>query len=1085
MKISRFTLLLLLAILMVIGCALIPQIDVADRPRPRQGKTLSVWYSWRGASAKVIEQNVTSRIEGLVSAVSGVESVKSESYFGSGRVTIELKKNADVSATKFEIASLLRQIRKQLPEGVSYPELSGGEVVNETGRKETTQVLLSYRVNSNLSDEQLKEYIKRQVEPSLRQIDEVKRVEVTGGRSKYIVITYDPFILSSYGLSAGDIENGIKSFLGKSDVVGELQPKEKGENQRSTPVKRTLYLTTEKFGKPLEEMPIGAVDGKTVYLGDLATYEYKDRLPGSYYRVNGLNTIYLNIHVDADVNKITLSRTLRKKIAEIEKELRGGVYLTLTHDGAEEKESELKKLIWRSTLSLFILLLFVWLVRRDWRYLLIMMLTLAANLALAVICYYVFDIRLHIYSLAGITVSLGMVIDAAVVMVDHYSYYYNRKAFMAILAALLTTIGSLIVVLWLPDFLQKDLYDFAWIIIINLSVALVVSWLFAPALIDQLGYHSRQQGKVRHLRFLGWWNRFYLRYIRFTQKRKWIYYLLIILAFGIPFHALPTKWGESSDRYYGMPQDDTVSKPWYEKAYNATFGSDFFQRDCKEPLSKVFGGTMRLFSESLSENTFSRNGEKEIRLNIRARMPLGGTAAQLNEKVVILENFLAGFSEIERFETRVEGWGATVTVDFKEEYKKGSFPYVLENKVIGKVISIGGADWSTSGVSERGFSNSLNLQYRSNRIEIAGYNYDRLYRIAEDMCEEMRKNNRVVDLIIETPGHENQEDELYMRYDKERMALYDFDLPAAHGKLREVLTGRDIDRYRDTHFSSDMYLKSAWQDKFDLWRLNNSFLKVGDKENRISDFMTIERREAKNCIPRENQEYVLRVAFNILGSYTYTSRYIKRITEEFNQKMPVGYKCRNTSYGYYQDKGTQYWLLGLIIIIIFFVCSILFESLRLPLAIISLIPVSFIGTFLTYWLSGVEFGTGGFASMVLLSGLTVNAGIYIVCEYRNQKATYPSVTPLRTYIRAYSHKITAVFLTILSTVLGLVPFFADGSGAGRIFADGSGAGRSFIDGANESFWFSFAVGSTGGLLFSIVALVFVMPIFLKLKKETE
>ena len=126
-------------------------------------------------------------------------------------------------------------------------------------------------------------------------------------------------------------------------------------------------------------------------------------------------------------------------------------------------------------------------------------------------------------------------------------------------------------------------------------------------------------------------------------------------------------------------------------------------------------------------------------------------------------------------------------------------------------------------------------------------------------------------------------------------------------------------------------------------------------------------------------------------------------------------------------------------------------------------PVSFIGTFLTYWLSGVEFGTGGFASMVLLSGLTVNAGIYIVCEYRNQKATYPSVTVLRTYIRAYSHKITAVFLTILSTILGLVPFF--------------------IDGAKESFWFSFAVGSTGGLLFSIVALVVVMPIFLKLTKE--
>ena len=1062
MKISRFTLLLTLAILMVVGCALIPRIDVADKPRPRQGKTLVVWYSWNGASAKVIEQNVTSRIEGLVSAVRGVESVKSESYFGSGRVTIELKKNADVSATKFEIASLLRQVRKQLPQGVSYPELSGGEVVNENQnrRKETTQVLLSYCINSNLSDEQLKEYIERQVEPVLRQIEEVKRVEVTGGKSKYVVITYDPFILSGYGLSAYDIENGIKSFLGKSDVVGcplPTSPEEESE-------RHTIYLTTEKFGKPLEQMPISVVDGKTVYLGDLATYEYKDRLPDSYYRVNGLNTIYLNIHVDADADKISLADRLKKKISEVEKNLRQGVYLTLIYDGAKEKETELHKLIWRSTLSLFILLLFVWLVRWDWRYLLIMMMTLAANLALAVISYYVFDIRLHIYSLAGITVSLGMVIDAAVVMVDHYSYYHNRKAFMAILAALLTTIGSLIVVLWLPDFLQKDLYDFAWIIIINLSVALIVSWLFVPALTDQIKpYTDPLQRRGRHLRIALWWNRFYLKYIRFTQKRKWIYYVLIILAFGIPFHLLPSKWGDDAG-YNRYVQAEQASKPWYERAYNATFGTNFFQLKCKEPLSKFMGGTMRLFSQSMSGNTYSKHEEKELKLNIRAQMPLGGTAAQLNEKVVILENFLVTFPEIERFETRVSGWGANITVEFKEDYKKSSFPYVLENKVIGKVISIGGADWATSGVSERGFSNSLNLQYRSNRIELVGYNYDQLYRIAEDMCDEMRKNNRVIDLTIETPGHENQEDELYMRYDKEKMALYDFDLSAAHRTLREVLSGRDIDRYRDTHFSSDMYLRPAWQDKFDLWRMENTLLQLGGgREGAVSDFMTIERREAKNCIPRQNQEYVLHVAFNILGSYTYTSRYIERIIKEFNSRIPVGYKCQNASYGYYKDDGTQYWLLGLIIVIIFFVCSILFESLRLPLAIISLIPVSFIGTFLTYWLSGVEFGTGGFASMVLLSGLTVNAGIYIVCEYRNLLTAHPAVSPLRTYVRAYSHKITAVFLTILSTVLGLVPFF--------------------IDGAKEPFWFSFAVGSTGGLLFSIVALVAVMPIFLRLAEK--
>jgi hypothetical protein len=330
------------------------------------------------------------------------------------------------------------------------------------------------------------------------------------------------------------------------------------------------------------------------------------------------------------------------------------------------------------------------------------------------------------------------------------------------------------------------------------------------------------------------------------------------------------------------------------------------------------------------------------------------------------------------------------------------------------------------------------------------------------MCETMKQNNCVVDLTIETPGHENQEDEFYMRYDKERMALYGFDLNSTHQALKEILSGYDIEKYKDKNMSADMYLKSSAKDKFDLWHLQNAYLKVNGTDTKISDFMQIERREAKNCIPKKNQEYVLRVAFNVLGSYTYTSKYIEKITKEFNAKMPVGYRCLNTSYGWYEDDGTQYWLILLIVIIIYFICAILFESLRLPLVIISLIPVSFIGTFLTYYFSGVEFGTGGFASLVLLSGLTVNGGIYIINEYKN---TYMRLGAkkrsdlIRLYVRAYNHKIIAVMLTILSTVLGLIPFF--------------------IDGDEETFWFSFAVGSAGGLLFSVIAIVFIMPIFMK------
>ena len=93
------------------------------------------------------------------------------------------------------------------------------------------------------------------------------------------------------------------------------------------------------------------------------------------------------------------------------------------------------------------------------------------------------------------------------------------------------------------------------------------------------------------------------------------------------------------------------------------------------------------------------------------------------------------------------------------------------------------------------------------------------------------------------------------------------------------------------------------------------------------------------------------------------------------------------------------------------------------------------------------FDKGGFAAFVMLSGITVNAGIYLVSEWRANGS----------YLRAFSRKICPISLTILSTVLGLIPFLFDGPG--------------------EVFWFAFAVGTISGLFFSILALALYLPIF--------
>ena len=157
-------------------------------------------------------------------------------------------------------------------------------------------------------------------------------------------------------------------------------------------------------------------------------------------------------------------------------------------------------------------------------------------------------------------------------------------------------------------------------------------------------------------------------------------------------------------------------------------------------------------------------------------------------------------------------------------------------------------------------------------------------------------------------------------------------------------------------------------------------------------------------------------------------------------------------------------MLLLVIAIIYFMCSVLFESLLLPLVIISLIPISFIGVFLAFGISGWSFDQGGYASLIMLSGLVVNAGIYILHQYRGMLAGSGAVgkkSPLQLYIRAFNNKIIPISLTVVSTVLGLIPFL--------------------MDGPNEVFWFAFAVGTMSGLLFSLLALVFVMPVWVRMR----
>lgn len=1037
-KISAFSIIIIFSMIMIIGACFIPLLNIQLNPSNRLPQTY-VNYYWNNASSRVIEHEVTTPLEGVLSQLKGVRNISSVSRKGSGSITIEFDKNTNIDALRFEISTLIRQVYPKLPEGVSYPSVQMRNTDNESKGS-----ILTYTINGSATPILIQEYAEKHLVPKIAMISGVSDVNVYGGTPFEWLVEINSAQIDQLGITASEISSAIRNHFGER-IIG-LISDTNIESTLAKPVRVLLELDTESYGD-WDVIPVKKVDTRMVYLKDVASIRYQEQPPSNYHRINGLNSINMVISPELGVNNLKLAKNVKKEVSLLKKQLPEGYHIVLANDATEFIKKELSKIAWRTLFSILILLLFVIVVTRKWRYLLLIFLSIVANLLIAVLFYYVFKIEIHLYALAGITVSFGMMIDNSIVMIDHLRLRGNKKVFLAILAATLTTIGALSVIFFLKESQRVNLVDFSLVIIINLSISIVIALLFIPALMEKIPL-KRNKGKssFRRMRFIARLNRFYFGSIRFSKRFKWIYILLFVFSFGIPVHWLPDK----------LEKEEGVSN-----IYNKTIGSDWFVQKAKPLLSKVMGGTLRLFSENVFESSYYVEPSKTV-LTIRGSMPEGCTVQQLNEAIKKMEAEIAVFDEVETFQTTI--WNAHngyIRVEFTDSSEFSGFPYFLKEELTSKAIQFGGVDWGIYGVG-RGFSNALGSGYKSVQIKLEGYNYDELYRYATESCEELAKNQRVKEIEVTGPSSSNSESlyEFYLDFDPESFALSDISLSNFYGFLQNKLyRNSGLNVFLDKRLQPINIVSSNY-DKFQVWNLNNEPIRIGDKLLKLSVLGSIEKRKTGNSIHKSNQQYQLGIAYNFLGPYPLAKIVKEREIERVKNLLPIGYRvAESDSYWSWNKKDkSQYYLILLVIAIIYFVCSILLESLTQPLAIIGMIPISFIGVFLTFYVFDINFDQGGFASFILLCGISVNSGLYILNDY-NQMLKTSKRAQLSCFMNAFNHKIMPIFLTILSTILGLIPFIWNGQ--------------------NEVFWFSFASGAIGGLVFSLIALVVFLPLFMR------
>lgn len=952
-----FTIVVSFLCIALVGAAMLPLLTVRLNPL-HYNPTITVGFSMYGSSARVVEMEVTSKLEGLLARMKGVRGINSNSYNGGGNIWVYLDKHSNIESLRLEASSIIRQAWPDLPDGTSYPQVT----VN-TPNEGKLSPFITYTINAPETPASIQKYAEEYIQPLLSRVKGVYKVGVSGASPMEWRLTYNPHQLETLGITYSDIQSAIGSYYG-TEFIGKVHIEESGWHQLAIVPEKSIG---DKL--PLDRMFVKNKDGKLLRVSELVSVLHVESAPQSFYRINGLNSIYLSVTAEENANQITLGDEIKSLMKEFEASMPKGYETHIGYDATEYINKELDKIYFRCGLTVLILLLFVLLITRQWKYTFLVVTSLAVNLLIAVVIYYFAGIDIQLYTLAGITISLNLIIDNTIVMTDHILQRKNMKAYLAILAATLTTICALAAVLFLDDGMRAKLQDFAIVVIINLAVSLAIALLFVPAMMNRLGLTNRKQRGKRAKRIIVYFTRGYGKIIGFTCRHKVWACAILVLIFGLPVFLIPEKM-----------EDD---KGWH-KFYNETIGSDYYKEKIKPIVNTALGGTWRLFVEKVYNGSYFDEKHETV-LHVGATLPNGSTLEQMN-------NLIARMEEV-----------------------------------------------------------------------LKGYNYDELYEYAEILKDSLLTHRRVRDMQIGSRFKWHKDDYREFLFDVSTKQLAEANLTPMelYNSMRGIFA-RDI--YCGSHRNADgtneyIRLSSSQANRYDTWQLSYSPLHSGDKEFKLYTLADIGITPQASEVIKYDQRYELCLQYEYVGAYQMGTKMLERELKKFRKLLPSGYEANSEmGGGYWSSKdNSQYLVLLLIAAVIFIVTSILFNSLRKPFAILFVIPVSFIGLFLTFWLFELNFDQGGFAAMILLCGITVNAAIYLLDEYGNIREKFPNMNSIRAYLKAWNVKIAPIMLTVISTILGFIPFI--------------------VGGTKEAFWFPLAAGTIGGLLMSLAGLFIFLPIY--------
>jgi multidrug efflux pump len=486
-------------VILIAGLQSIRSLSVRQYPRSDIA-VVQVTTVYVGANADLVRGFITTPLERVIASADGIDYMESSSAQGLSTITVHLKLNYDTNAALTQIQAKLAQVRNDLP-----PESQAPVIDLQTADTQFAAMYLGFS-SANLDQNQITDYLTRVVQPKLSAISGVQRADILGDRTFAMRIWLKPEKMAALGISA----SAVRDALAKNNHLSTL-----GQTKGSMVSVNLIANTDLRTAEDFRQMVVKEDKGVVVRLGEIADVVLGAQNYEQDVRFNGETATFMGIWVLPTANSLEVIKKVRASLPEIQAQLPPGMKAGVPYDSTAYIQDAINEVLRTLTETLLIVVVVIFLFLGSMRSVLIPVVAIPISLVGAVFLMLVAGFTINLLTLLAIVLSVGLVVDDAIVMVENVERHLHlgKPPIRAAIDAARELVGPIIAMtitlaaVYAPVGIQGGLTgalfrEFAF----TLAGAVIVSGVVALTLSPMMGSKLLRAGDTER-GFAGWINR--------------------------------------------------------------------------------------------------------------------------------------------------------------------------------------------------------------------------------------------------------------------------------------------------------------------------------------------------------------------------------------------------------------------------------------------------------------------------------------------------------------------------------------------------------------------------------------------------